>query len=254
MRVILVLCATILALPAQAAEMQGYRATYRLTVPHPAEGIAQVEGRMTREVRDTCAGWFAEQDAQIDITLHDGTTETAARQSESTEAHDGRAFEFSSGYASRSTTATLTGTAARSQPSAPWQLRFSRMVSGASGAPQTQQLSADTLFPVSYIQALVQALENGEQAFIAPLFNGVDPNPLEYTSRLMPARPLPGLPALAGLRGWMVEQRMDGQDAGRAVLRQIAENGVLVRTRETTDLGVLNWEAVEITLLPRACE
>ncbi len=249
----LLVCACSATTGAQAADLRGYRAGYRLIPGTLADEFQSVTGRMTREVRDTCAAWSTVQDAQIDGTLHDGRTEIAALHSETTEAHDRLSFEFSSSSAAIGSTSTLTGRMVRDRVSAPWQLRFTRQLSGVQRPEQFLQLSFDTLLPMSYARALIDALGNGKAMFIAPLYNGVDVNPLEYSSRTQAAHPLPSVPALAGLRGWVVEQRVDGQSETRIVTRQIAENGVLASVREVTALGVLNWELTELTLLEKDC-
>lgn len=167
------------ALP-QGMTMAPHRAVYEigLVETRGGGGVSDLSGRMVYELTGSvCQGYTQTMRFVTRMTSQDGSTSLTDMRSTSWEDALAKAFRFnSSQYKDTKLEETTDGDAARSGPKGEVKVEITKPKKKALN------LKGNTFFPVQHSMALLTAAQNGDQIFIADLYDGSEKGEKVYAT------------------------------------------------------------------------
>ena len=168
MRLVPLLIACSLAVPAGAATIAAHHAVYDLTLQSSTDqGVLAATGTMTYAIADACTGWTTSQHLEIHMTDRDRGDVTTVTDYGTFESKDGTHLTFHTRQSSDGTvTDAFDGTAVLDRSGGHGHADYT--------APEVRRIALPpgTLLPIAHTLAILAAGHAQKHFFAAPLFDG----------------------------------------------------------------------------------
>lgn len=254
----LLLAAMLAALPfqAQAVDLAGHRALYRLTLASSRADISNASGTMAFEMTDACEGWATRQRLRITTTNREGQDIEISSDYATFEAKDGLSLRFNMRQSTEQAVSSETeGEAHLPAAGAAGEARYTKP------DDRRKVLPAGTVLPNGHTIAILEAARAGKKFITLPLFDGTSADGAQDTSVAIFSWDPPQahkFPALAALPSGRVRIAFFDRDKGATTPdyelgMRYYENGIA--DDMSMDFGdfVMRATLQELTILPKGC-